>query len=285
MPRPLFRLTALALIAASISATGALARVGKVCLELPSGANTLNATIASGCLPTHPRYKDDFAIAVDAGTAVIRVDGAFKQVGNSRIASADCMGSRTVEYTAEAAGARRYTVMINDRFAGVLDASDIMFGRRTASACFDGGGRGRKPQMMKNGVTVYSKGQFADWIGRTRTACTSKSVPISGDTLGEVAAQLLGNHPEGTEGRQSAQIAISLARWRREPADKLADRRFTAITIEVHGFLDDSVSGERIFAATRQDAQSGEWKVTAVWRQYMCRRGAHAGQWLGKPCI
>lgn len=271
-------------IAASLVATGAQARIAKVCLDLPRGASTVTAKISSGCLPTHPQYKDAFNITVDPQTATINLTGGFEQIGNSRIGSADCMGSRTVEYSADAAGARRYSVIINSRYAGVLDASEAVTGTRGASECFAGNGRARgkgydSPQR-------YSKRQFRDWIRRSgNPGVKTKSAAITGETLGDVAARLLGNHPEGTEGRQSAEITITPALWQREPAAKLTDRRFTAIQIEAHGFLDDSTSGQRIFASARQDARTGKWRTTNVWQQFMCRRGALAGQWSGKPCL
>ena len=129
-------------------------------------------------------------------------------------------------------------------------------------------------------MATYSESHFSDWIGRDE----EKPAPITAPTLGGLAAQLLGDHPESDEGRPSAEIEISPAQWQRRPWDKLADRTFMAIRIEEHGYLDDSVSGRRTFAAARRDDKSGQWRIAGLWRQYMCARGERAGQWSGKPC-
>jgi hypothetical protein len=86
------------------------------------------------------------------------------------------------------------------------------------------------------------------------------------------------------EGRPSAEITISRAKWRRLPWQKLSDYSFMAIQIEEHGYLDDSVSGKRLFASAKQHPQTGEWRVTGQWHQFMCARGERAGQWSAKPC-
>lgn len=269
---------ALFALAGLFAASQAHARVGQVCLELPAGAGTVNAKIASGCLPTHPRYTGSFNVAVEAETATIRVDGGFEQVGESRIGTADCMGSQVIEESAKAAGPRRYSVLVNGRYVGALDASDTMFGMRAVQRCFASPSQVQlaRPERM----TTYLKSQFSDWIDEG----PGKGSPIfSAATLGGLASQLLGNHPESKEGRQHASITISKAQWRRMGLQKPADRSFMAIRIEEHGYLDDSVSGRRTFAATKQ-AQDGSWRVTGLWRQFMCARGENAGQWTKEPC-
>ncbi len=272
------RSIALGALATGLMATQAHARVGQICLELLAGAGTLKAEIASGCLPTSPRYQGAFNIAVDASTASISIDGGFTQVGDARIGTADCMGSRVLEQEAEAAGPRRYSVFVNDRHVGVLDASDTQYGMRAVRRCFAGRSQAQIPSLDK--TNTYSKAQFADWIAREG----KKPAPMTAPTLGGLAAQLLGDHPESDEGRPSAEIEISAAHWQRRPWDKLADRTFMAIRIEEHGYLDDSVSGRRTFASARQDPQTGEWRVTGLWRQFMCARGDQAGQWSAGRC-
>ena len=277
--RSLARNITLGAMAASLMATQAHARVGQICLELPAGAGSLKAEIASGCLPTHPRYEGTFDVKVDAHTATISINGGYTQIGDSRIGTADCMGSRVMEKEAEAAGPRRYSVIVNDRFVGVLDASDTQFGMRAVRRCF--AGRGQLKVASSDTMVTYAKSHFADWIAREG----KKPEPITAPTLGGLAAKLLGNHPESREGRPSATISIGPAQWRREFADKLADRRFMAIRIEEHGYLDDSVSGRRTFAEAHQHPQTGEWRVRGMWHQYMCARGERAGQWSGQPCL
>lgn len=277
--RNIARSIALGALATSLMATQAHARVGQICLELPAGASTLKAEIASGCLPTSPRYKGEFDIQVDAQTASISIDGGFTQVGDARIGTTDCMGSRVLEQEAEAAGPRRYSVFVNNRHVGVLDASDTQYGMRAVKRCF--AGRSQVQVASLDTVNTYSKSQFSDWIASEG----HNSSPITAPTLGGLAAQLLGDHPESDEGRPSAEIEISAAQWQRRPGDKLADRTFMAIRIEEHGYLDDSVSGRRTFASARRDPQTGEWRVTGLWHQFMCARGGRAGQWSAGLCV
>ncbi|MEL7217483.1 MAG: hypothetical protein AAGK01_03525, partial [Pseudomonadota bacterium] len=245
-----------------------------------AGASTLKAEIGSGCLPTHPRYDGKFSVEVDAHSASIAINGGFTQIGDSRIGTADCMGSRTIEQEASAAGPRRYSVMVNGRFVGVLDASDTQFGMREVRRCYPGAGQRRRPS--NDTMATYAKSHFADWIEQPKG---EKVAPVTAPTLGALAAELLGGHPESEEGRPTAKISIGLAQWQRRPFDKLADRRFMAIRIEEHGYLDDSVSGRRTFAAAHRDDQSGEWRVKGLWYQVMCARGARAGQWSSQPCV
>lgn len=276
--RTVARSITLGALAISLMATQVHARVGQICLQLPAGARTLNAEIASGCLPTSPRYEGVFDVQVDAHTATITIDGGFTQVGNARIGTADCMGSRVVEEKAEAAGPRRYSVIVNNHYLGVLDTSDTQFGMRAVRRCFAGKGQVQPPSA--DSMATYSKSHFSDWIVREG----KKPAPITAPTLGGLAARLLGDYPESKEGRPSAEIEISAADWQRRPWDKLADRTFMAIRIEEHGYLDDSVTGRRTFAAARRDPQTGAWRVTDLWHQFMCARGQRAGQWSGQTC-
>ncbi|MDJ0641913.1 MAG: hypothetical protein QNJ15_03770 [Erythrobacter sp.] len=276
--RTVARRIAVGVLATGLMATQAQARVGQICLELPAGAGTLKAEIASGCLPTSPAYEGAFAVQVDAHTATITINGGFTQVGDARIGTTDCMGSRVIEQEAKAAGPRRYSVIVNNRHVGAIDASDTQFGMRAVRRCF--AGRSQVQVPSSDTMATYSISQFSDWIGRDE----GKPAPITASTLGGLAAQLLGDHPESQEGRPSAKIEISPAQWQRRPWDKQTDRTFMAIRIEEHGYLDDSVSGRRTFATARRDTQTGEWSITGLWRQFMCARGEKAGQWSSEPC-
>lgn len=275
----LFRRAALFAVSGSLLATSAQARVGEVCLELPSGASTVKARIASGCLPTTPRYEGAFAIEVDTSRAVIAITGGFTQIGEARVATADCMGSRVLEQEAEAAGPRRYSVLVNGRFVGVLDASDTEYGMRAVTKCFAGRSQVRVPSPE---VTfTYRRDQFADWIVRDTSDVAE---PATFPTLGLLAAHILGMHPETGEGRPSAEITISPAQWRRHPWERAQGRDFMAVRVEEHGYGDDSVSGKRSFAAAQFDPESGAWRIAGAWYQWMCSRGERAGQWSAEPC-
>jgi hypothetical protein len=111
-------------LAIGLVTTGANARPGQICLELPAGASVVKAEIASGCLSTSQGYKGEFEVSVDANTATIAINGEFKPTRHSPIGTTDCMGSRVISEEAEAAGPRRYSVLVNGAYRGVLDAAD-----------------------------------------------------------------------------------------------------------------------------------------------------------------
>ena len=99
-------------------------------------------------------------------SATIAIDGKYKQVGDARIGTADCMGSQVINQDTEAAGPRRYSVLINGQYRGVIDASDTRYGMRPIKECFAGRSQVqiRKPEVE----TVYLRQQFRDWIARPR---------------------------------------------------------------------------------------------------------------------
>nr|WP_298930205.1 hypothetical protein [uncultured Erythrobacter sp.] len=281
-PNKCLRHAAAFALSAVVLSAQAQAKVGTICLELPAGAGKVKAKISSGCLPTSPQHKGAFSIEVDAERAVIAVDGAFKPTREQRIGTADCMGSRTIEQDAEAAGPRRYSVVVNGEYRGILDASDTQFGMRAVKDCFAGNGQVqlRRPEA----IASYRPASFKDWIGRSKDEPSNALYTNAYSTPAEAAAALLGNHPESMQGRPSAQISISKAKWQFGGFPKPPIPYFMAIQIEEHGYLDDSVSGKRTFAAVKQDPATGEWRIGRHWYQFMCARGERAGQWSGQPC-
>lgn len=282
---PIRRLALLALGTAFIS-TQAHARVGHVCLELPAGAGIVKAEIGSGCLPTSPGYEGEFEIKVDGNSATISIDGAYEQVGDARIGTADCMGSQVINQDAEAAGPRRYSVLVNGVYRGVIDASETRYGMRPVKECFASRSQVQLPRPEVE--TMYLRQQFRDWIARPRASGKQSNDPIyraNFASVAEAVAALLGGHPEAMEGRPSAKVTISRARWRGGPFAKPPAPEFMAVQIEEHGYLDDSVSGKRTFADVRPNRDGGGWRIVGHWHQWMCARGERAGQWSGKPCI
>lgn len=279
----LLRAAAIALSAVAVSAQAqAQAKVGTICLELPAGAGTVKAQIASGCLPTSPQHKGAFSVEVDAERAVIAVDGSFKPTREQRIGTADCMGSRTIEQESEAAGPRRYSVVVNGEYRGVLDASDTQLGMRAVKECFAGSAQvhQRRPEVP----ATYHPAEFKDWIGRAKGKPSNPLYTSGYATPAQAAAALIGDYPESMEGRPSAAITISKAQWRRFRYQKPPQVHFIAVRIEEHGFLDDSISGKRTFAELRHNSQSGEWRIAGHWYQFMCARGERSGQWSANPC-
>ena len=270
-------------IASCAMTAQAQASVGNVCLELPAGAGIVKAEIASGCLPTSPGHEGAFQINVDASTATIAINGAYEPVREQLIGTMDCMGSQVIEQEAKAAGPRRYSVMINGRFSGVIDASDTTYGMRAVRECFADHSQvqGARPETL----TVYKREMFRDWIARPKGKTTDPLYTSSYTTIGDAVAALLGNHPESMEGRPSAEITVSKGEWRGFQFRKPPRVRFMAIQIEEHGYLDDSISGKRTFAELRRNPQTGAWSIGGHWHQFMCARNERAGQWSGEPCV
>jgi hypothetical protein len=280
------RRLALLALGTALMSTQAYARVGQVCLELPAGAGIVKAEIGSGCLPTSPGHKGEFETKVDRSSATISINGAYRQVGNARIGTTDCMGSQVIRQEVEAAGPRRYSVLINGQYSGVIDASDTRYGMRTVKECFAGSSQVQVPRPEVE--AVFLRQHFRDWIARPRGSGKQTTDPIyraNYSTVAEAVAVLLGNHPEGMEGRPSAKVTISKARWRGGPFVKPPALRFMAVQIEEHGYLDDSVSGKRTFADIRPNRETGGWRIVGHWHQVMCARGDKAGQWSGEPCV
>lgn len=276
---------ALLALGAIFISSQANARLGEICLELPAGAQELKAQIGSGCLPTSPKYTDDFEVKVDGQNATISIDGSYKQVGDALIGTADCMGSRVIEETVEAAGPRRYSVVINGQYRGVLDASDRRDGAGAVKECFDS--RSQLGRRALGAGKVYRRDQFSDWIARPKGQGKELRDPLYSReyaTIPEAVAAAMGNHPESMDGMPSAAITISKAQWRGRPYQKPPAVRFMAVNIEEHGFLDDSVSGKRSFLDLRQNRETGMWRIGGHWHQFMCARGESAGQWSGKLC-
>lgn len=52
--------------------------------------------------------------------------------------------------------------------------------------------------------------------------------------------------------------------------------------IRLRGYEDDSVSGENLRAILEKDGE--QWKLVAVGKQYVCARGARAGQATSELC-
>ncbi|WP_298463929.1 hypothetical protein [uncultured Erythrobacter sp.] len=273
------RIMKLAILSGALAATQAQASVSKICLELPTGSKTLSAEIASGCLPTSPRHEGKFTLEVDQANAMIQIDGEFSQIGDQRIGTADCMGSQRLTLNAEAVEPRRYSIIFNGQYKGVFDVSD----GAGQSGCIGQHGSVRG----EADIEVLRRSTFEGWVA----AELGELAELTAPSMGELVGQLLGNHPESMEGRGVADVRIGKARWQQrmefKPGPGPGGRGaapFVAVRIEEHGYLDDSVSGRRVFAVVRQ-TQEGGWTVTEQWQQWMCARGGRSGQWSGEPCV
>ncbi len=271
--RPSHRVLAgAAMIALATQAQAAQARIGYICPELNKATGELSVRVDSGCTSSSARLiSQDLALEVDQSTASIHVTGDMK-FGGGMIQTADCMGRQDVTLSAEGIEARRYTLTYEGQYLATLD----MMEQAKPDKCLSPTYRHFKDSdlAMRSSFKAWNADPVEGWS------------EWRGDSVYDALSPVLDSHPEGMEGRASAEITVEKKRWRREPSYRtpvINTDPFIAVTITQHGYLDDSVSGGRFFAEMRQD-ENGKWMVAGLWSQNMCARGDKAGQWTGARC-
>ncbi|MEP3051013.1 MAG: hypothetical protein ABJP48_07905 [Erythrobacter sp.] len=260
------------LLALAAQAQAAQARVTHICPSWDRSNDELSVRIDSGCISTSRDYiGNDVAIEVDQNYATIRVTGTMEFSSGGRIQTADCMGGKSITLRAQNIEARRYSVVFNDQVLGVSD----LIANPQPQECQSVTAPARFGTFER---TSFS--QFQDWSDN----------PIDGwqDWTGTsvigLLEPLLAGHPETEEGAPTVSLNISKRQWagfnlRNDPTSR---DPFIAVEITRHGFLDDSVSGDRLFAQVRQTAEG--WKIIRLFGQNLCARGEHAGQWTKERC-
>ena len=263
----------LALSCIAGQAQAASSQIGFVCVAFESQKKALAVTVRSVCLGSGKRtLSNSLALEVDQSTATIRLTGDFQAEYGFRIGSADCMGSTAFTFREAGIEARRYSVMLADRFLGTADfveASDREW-------CSDGKGQ-------KRTVRIVKARDFAEW--------SSDMVPDwrawRGGSLPALLAPLLGNFPDVMEGRPAFTLSAEKALWstgivnKRYPYPRQLDE-IMAVEIEQQGLADDSVMAMRYFGIARQGAAG--WYLEQLFAQAMCARGPRTGQWGGTIC-
>ncbi|MEP5938276.1 MAG: hypothetical protein ABJ239_08115 [Erythrobacter sp.] len=257
----------------AMQAGAAQAKVSVVCPIYDRGTQTLSVKVGTGCMSTSSRLKNqNVQVTVDQDRALITVSGGFVfHASASGIGTADCMGAKNVTLETDGVEPRRYSVAYKDEPLGTLD----LLGDAETIDCLPTSRTGRWLSAATMNVAHFKDwafdpdGAWKDWRGSSITA---------------LLEPILGNHPEGMEGRPEIAIEMSKARWNRMSFQKppKSAANFIAIEIERHGFADDSVSGDRYLAAAIQT--DGGWKISRLWSQQMCARGEFAGQWTAAPC-
>lgn len=270
------KLSTFAIAAASLAIIGqaqaAHARVAYICPKLTG--SDLQVEMKSGCVSTSSTLtRNDLAIKVDQQHAMIVLSGNLTYESRSIRATADCMGSHTIPLSAQGIETRRYSVLFNDELVGI---ADFLSDPAPKECLIASGGGSLKEESLVN-LASYS-----DWNDNPFDGWENWRSSSVIDLLGPA----LSGFPEEMEGRTSSEISIEKQHWTRRSFTTnrtTSNEPFIGVSITQHGYLDDSVSGGRFFAAARQD-EDGEWKLERFWTQNMCARGPNAGQWTADSC-
>lgn len=255
-------------------AQAAQSAVSHICPEYDRAAQELAVRIGTGCMTGMARFKEhDLVLEVDQERAHIALSGNIRfHPITSRGVTADCRGAQEFTLSAADVEPRRYTLSYAGEPLGTLDLLE----GAAPTACL--GTRGSKRRLAPRFVDPDSfsdwafdpQGGWRDWRGASITA---------------LLEPLLGGAPESLEGRPEITIRMEKRLWqrtRRKPGGS-RPRPFIAVTVTRHGLGDDSVSGDRYFVAVVESDEG--WRVERLWRQQMCARGHHAGQWTGTACL
>ncbi len=263
-----------AAIGLAMQASAAQARVSFICPTYDRASQTLSVRIGTGCMSTSSRMRDqNLQLAVDQHRAMISISGGITFHRNeNRIGTADCMGAQNFTLTQSGVEPRRYTIAYRDNVSATYD---LLTETKAADECLWTRRTKRGPLTDSIQAAQFNEWNF-DGDGTWRE--------WSGDSVMALLEPILGNHPEGMEGKPEVSISLKKAHWLPSMTKfpRFASGEFIAVRIERHGFLDDSVAGDRYFAAVKQTDNG--WKVDALWQQNMCARGTFAGQWTQTPC-
>lgn len=257
----------------SVQAGAAQSAVRHICPEFDQGKQELSVRVSTGCMTGMAHFKEhDLVLEVDQERAHIALTGDIRfHPITSRGVTADCGGTQDFTLSARDIQPRRYTLS----YAGEpLGTVDLLEGAEPPTCLGTKGSKRRlEPQFVNpdsfSDWAFDPQGGWRDWRGASITA---------------LLEPLLGDAPESLEGRPEIEIRMEKRLWQpalRKPGGS-RPRPFMAVTITRHGLGDDSVSGDRAFVAVVKS--DDDWRVERLWRQQMCARGQHAGQWTGEAC-
>jgi hypothetical protein len=95
--------------------------------------------------------------------------------------------------------------------------------------------------------------------------------PKEGPSAIGLLIDLIEVHPESLEGNPEMRIGM-------KPTE---DGSALQVDVEMTGYLDDSVAGEKYRALL---VPANAWRIEALGKQYKCRRGDSAGEWTTNLC-
>jgi len=267
-------LIGVAALAMTAQTAAARSSVAHICPKLNTQTGELTVKVGSGCITSMAGFnKHDLELVVDQERAQILVTGSIDfHAPGSQIVTADCMGARSFELTASGVEARRYSVSFNGEYLGLRD----MIEDPAPNECMSTARR-----VRHHGIQHINRQSFKDWSDNQ----VSGWQDWRGDDVFALLSPLLAGHPETDEGRPMVDIKIEQRFWNNAWAVRgkpWKSEPFVAVWITRHGFLDDSVSGDRHFAELRMG--EGGWRIDELFSQSMCARGENAGQWTGELC-
>ncbi|MEL7173638.1 MAG: hypothetical protein AAFN05_11840 [Pseudomonadota bacterium] len=225
---------------------------------LRGGGDSGTVTLSTGCLSSSfQRLDGSPAVVVDEESATILIEGGFRyNTPAGGVATTDCGGGVIEQMAVESLSARRYRVLADGAYQGVLDLTT------EAQAC-----------TAPEGAPAIDPAELErDWKGTDRPRWGKLIAPRIVDLL----PRLVRDFPANIEGRPTVTVEIA-----RSPSEGDSGPR-----LEVHatgtGYPDDSVTGVRfvLFASPHPDG----WRMDELWRQNLCARGERAGQWTAERC-
>ena len=269
LPRPGFwrktGLAALGLIALMMSTTGVIAQTAETRdIEITFKAlyntiqRSIDITALSGCMSSGYKYQsNNIKFEIDENRALITGSGKFTYKAGFRIMTADCGGARQFNFSLPNVEKRRYTVIINGKYRGILD-----FTKSTGPVVLAVPPRNTANDFVEKSrlSASYAPVSLAKWKIRTAASVIDLFFPITK------------NHPESLEGRP--EMALSIRRG--------SNANTLTVRITNTGYLDDSVSGEKFVAIVSRNTEG--WYLDNLWRQNLCSRGTNAGKWVKTPC-
>lgn len=259
MPVPSFGAVPIAVVAVSVvlgTAGQALAQGLSVCAEHNPSAREMTLIVSNRCVSSSYKYEGhSIEATVEQERASIRIKGGFTYTPPaSGIATTDCGGARDLKIKVPDADARRYSVVDDSGYLGLIDLT-----AKTGRVCATGRAQSRFPTPME--LSAWTAVDITGWN------------PKSARSLMALIAPVYAGHPEAMEGRPTLSVEV----------EEAPNGSAMQIKIRMTGYLDDSVSGEE-FAALAGEGQDG-WVLKRLWKRQLCARGASAGQWTSKPCL
>ncbi len=220
-------------------------------------ARGIEITVSTGCISSSLRHMgNNINFSIDEERALITGTGyfAYGRLSKSKFAKADCMGAAKQTFKLPNVEQRRYTVIVNGKYRGVLD--------------FTRSGKPPRLTTKSNKTNLSSKTK----INNTYAPVNLENwTPRNADSVMELFHPITKGHPESLEGRPEMEISM-----RTGPNS-------VTVNITSYGYLDDSVAGGKYRGVvTRKD---GRWYLDSLWQQNLCARGKKAGQWSKTPCL
>ncbi len=222
------------------------------------GALSIEITASTGCMSSSlRRLGNNIQFSVDEERALITGTGKFTyKSSKSRIVKTDCAGRSQKKVELPNVEQRRYTVIVNGRYRGVLDfTQSAKPPRLTLRRATQKSGLLTKMQLRN----TYAPVNLDNWSSRNAASVMDLFRPITN------------SHPESLDGRPEMEISLR------------GGPQSITVKITSYGFLDDSVAGGKYLGVVTKTADG--WHLKSLWQQNLCARGRKAGQWSKAPCL